>query len=118
MGMDLCLLPFDSDFFSHTILDCERRWELWKPITAIESRIGRDVPDNFQSYKARDEEAGKSCYGKTLRTPYGDNLKYVLVSDLTALSGHASVQDNPKNRAIWAYLEKLAPDTKVALFWY
>lgn len=118
MGVDLRLLPFDADFFSHTVLDCERRHELWPAIEKVETRNGRDVPDNFQSFIGRSDRFDGTCYGTTIRTAYGENLKYVLVSDLLPLASHGAVQDNEKNRAIWTYLSQLKPETKVALYWH
>lgn len=117
MGVDLRLLPFDADFFSHTILDCERRRDVFDAITEVEEKIGRDVPDNFQSFTACGAD-GESCYGATLRTPYGENLKYILVEDLLQFTFHVDVTDNEKNRAIWAYLAQLKGTTKVALYWH
>lgn len=118
MGLDLRLLPFDADCFSHTVLDCARRHELWDSIQKIENRVGRDVPDGFTSFSGRSQRHDDTCYGLTIRTPYGENLKYVLTSDLLPLARHKAVHDNEKNRAIWAYLAQLNPQTKVALYWH
>lgn len=118
MGVDLRLLPFDADFFSHTILDCERRQELWPAIQKVEERNGRDAPENFQSFTGRSPRYDDTCYGLTIRTPYGENLKYILAADLLPLATHTAVRDNEKNRAIWAYLSQLNPATKVALYWH
>lgn len=117
MGLDLRLLPFDSDFFSHTILTCERRSELFDALRGVEARNGRDVPDNFKTFIARRPD-GDTGYGITIRTPYGENLKYVLASDLVTFAEHNDVTDNAVNRAIWAYLQQLNPNTKIALYWY
>jgi hypothetical protein len=117
MGLDLRLLPFDADFFSHTILDCERRSDLFEAVLKVEGKIGRDVPDNFQSFTGKSADASP-CYGKTIRTPYGENLKYMLAGDLVKFAKHVDVTDNEKNRAIWAYLTELNPSNKVALFWH
>lgn len=117
MGLDLRLLPFDADRFSHTILDCERRSDLFEAVLKVERKIGRDVPANFQSFTGKSGEA-LPCYGTTIRTPYGENLKYILVEDLLQFALHVDVRDNEKNRAIWAYLAQLNPQTKVALYWH
>lgn len=117
MGLDLRLLPFDSETYSHTILSCERRADLFDKLLAVEKRIGRDVPDRFNTFTAR-KENGDTGYGKTIRTPYGENLKYVHASDLAAFGKHRDVKDNATNRAIWAYLDELDHDTKVALYWH
>ena len=53
MGLDLALLPFDCDTpslaFSHTILQCERRRELW-PL--VEDLPSEKVPRGFTCYLA------------------------------------------------------------------
>lgn len=118
MGVDLRLLPFDGDHFSQTMLDCERRRELWEPIGKIEKKVGRDVPENFNSFCGKDDGYDGTCYGRTLITPYGGKLKYVTAKDLTKLAKHEAVLDNEKNRAIWAYLACVSPGTKVALYWH
>lgn len=118
MGVDLRLLPFDADlnnnYYSHTVLDCQRRWELWNEINKLEQY---PVPDNFTSFSAY-LDCGHTGYGITIETPYGMRLKYVLVQHLCKLKDYPGVIDNFKNRAIWAYLKELPLQTKVALYWY
>lgn len=119
MGVDLALLPFDFESdrfsFSHTVLNTERRKDLWEEIARLESKA---VPDGFNSYVSRNDDYEESHYGETLETPYGDRLTYVLASDLLAFWDHPGVKDEEKNRAVWAYLNCLNPQTKVALFWH
>ena len=123
MGSDLTLLPFGSTldiavrFFSHTILNLERRRELWPLIDEIEERFGRDVPHGFTSFLGR-QDNGEHGYGDTMRTPYDDNLKYVEARHLKPLKDHSLVQDNYLNRAAWAYLEQLPDDLPIALYWH
>lgn len=119
MGLDLTLLPFDCDqgdfCFSHTMLDCERRRDLFEAV--MEALRETPVPDKFMSFRGRTQE-GNSCYGVTTRTPYGEPLGWVQAGDLVKLGSHVGVLDNYLNRAVWAYLEKLPYQTKVALFWH
>lgn len=119
MGLDLTLLPFDGDHgdfcFSHTLLDCGRRRDLFDAI--METLHEVPVPDGFQSYMSRDGDRD-SHYGVTTTTPYGQPLGWVRAADLAQFSAHADVLDNYKNKAVWAYLGHLPPRTKVALYWH
>ena len=117
MGLDLALLPFDADegiHFSHTVLKCERRIELFEEIMKLPSTR---VPENFTTL-LRDDEYQETHYGNTQETPYGDPLTFMEVENLLRFSEHEGVQNHFKNRAIWAYLAYLPPRTKVALYWH
>lgn len=118
MGVDLRLLPFDCDrgefAYSHTILDCERRRSLW---TAVEKLPATPVPKGFTSFVG-DRPDGESGYGVTAETPYGEPLMATTAGQLLILKDHEGVIDNHKNRAIWAYLAELPPETRVALYWH
>lgn len=119
MGLDLTLLPFDCDqgnfCFSHTMLDCERRRDLFEAIMKMLKET--PVPDGFMSFRGRTQE-GDTSYGVTTTTPYGAPLGWVPAGDLVNLGVHIGVLDNHLNRAIWAYLRELPKETKVALFWH
>lgn len=123
MGVDLYLLPVDgelgaADWFSHTLLSCERRRELWDAISAMPSR---EVPEEFSSFLGRVPDGsmeGEHGYGNTQEDPYGDRLRYTTAKDLVTLAQHEWVTDNPKNRAIWAYLAAAPPKMKVCLYWH
>ncbi len=121
MGLDLYLLPFDCDHnsihFSHTILNCDKIYDLFDEIQEIEKKQGFDIPSDFTSYLCRDDKYEESHYGKTLDTPYGDPLKYIIVRDLIKIKNHPRNFESTKNKAIWAYLEQLPIETKVALYW-
>lgn len=120
MGVDLRLLPFDADggiCYSHTMLACKRRRDLWDPIAKIEKAKGRHVPPGFTAYCSRLKN-GELGYGKVIKDPYDSFVNFLLVEDLVSLREHEDVQDNHKNRAIWAYLAELPSDTKVALYWH
>lgn len=121
MGLDLTLLPFDCDqgdfAFSHTLLSCERRGDLFEVV--MEKAPGRAVvPPNFKSFTGRCEKCEDTHYGTTVETPYGEPLEWVEVEDLLKLGQHIAVKDDYKNRAIWAYLKELPARTKVALYWH
>ncbi len=131
MGLDLKLLPFDSTVmhdgsfaFSHTVLSCFRRGDLFTKIRKLPSQ---PAPKDFYTYVSTLEN-GEHGYGLTHTDPYGDPVETVSIADLLSLAKDEGVTDNPTNRAIWAYLTALAdgkpheqtwpdPDTQVALYW-
>jgi hypothetical protein len=123
MGLDLQLLPNDSDSpdrvpYSHTVLNCTRREDLFDAISKIEEEHGEEVPEYFPTYVCRnDEEYEETHYGNTQETPYGDKLLLVKVKHIKRLASHQGVIDNWKNRAIWAYLEQMPDTLDVALMW-
>jgi len=119
MGLDLTLLPFDSEHppFSHTMLSVDR--SDFQPIIDIEERIGKRVPAHFTSFYSRDELLPQEPhYGRTLTTPYGDPLKYVLVRDIIGTFNDLRDEGGEKNQAIYRYLLELSSNTKVALYWH
>ena len=122
MSLDLTLLPFDSDkgiHFSHTVLSLLTNvHDLFDDIKKIDAETGKKVPEDFSSYVSRDDDYEDTHYGKTLITPYGNPVHYILVKDLLELSLHPKVIAYKKHNAIWAYLSQLEPETKVALFWH
>lgn len=116
MGLDLYLLPFDEgSVFSHTLLSCERRRDLFEVIMGRLSET--PVPDTFYTYLSREDDQD-SHYGITTETPYGEPLGWVLASRLLEFAAHEGVRDNFTNRAIWAYLAELPSKTRVALYWH
>ena len=115
MGVDLRLLPFDADSsisFSHTILDCDRDYPMFD---AIQELGALPAPKTFTSFSGRCDKCHSICYGQTLEDPYGSPVLYVTASLLVSVKHD---QMSQKNRAIWAYLEHLAPSTKIALYWH
>jgi hypothetical protein len=134
MGLDLYLLPFDSypvpSFqFSHTILNCHRS-PIFEEIQKIEEKTGKPVSENFYSFLGTHRlpegyvvgEGEQVCeehgYGVTKTTPYGEEIYCVLAKDLVALAKRKGVTEYRKNKAIWAYLAGLDPETPVALYWH
>lgn len=120
MGIDLVLLPFDSDgdnpvvSYSHTVLTCTLSHELAEELKKIPAP---QVPKNFRSYLGTDEEYDGPRYGATQETPYGEPLKYVRVGQLNPFRFHEIVRADPNKKAIWAFLNELPGNTKVALYW-
>lgn len=115
MGVDLRLLPFDADGgvnFSHTMMEIGRDYDLHDKIRKLRSM---PVPEDFTSFCARGAD-GETTYGKTLETPYGEPLEFVLAGELSAINLPPDAGHVP--RAIWAYLKELPSRTKVALYWH
>jgi hypothetical protein len=115
MGVDLRLLPFDSDqgdwAYSHTIINCGQDYDLFDKIKVLASM---PVPPKFSSFCGRLAN-GDTGYGNTQTTPYGEPLTFVLAEHLV------NVEHDEKDvltRAAWAYLKCLPPHTKVALYWH
>lgn len=123
MGVDLTLLPFESTQLggwpmSHTVLWMNRDSETFQQISALETREGRPVPEDFTSYVGRDNE-GETAYGRTIKTPYGSPLRYVLAGSLKQIDmGDMSNPGAWKQRAIWAFVRELPDDLPVALYWH
>ena len=105
MGIDLILLPYDSSFFSHTVLRVDRDYDLYDAIRDIPSK---EVDDNFTSYVSRDDQCEETHYGKTIENPYGQRTAFVLAKDLKRVR-----IPGPTG----AYIRELDDDCKVALYW-
>ena len=129
MSLDITLLPFDGDDFSHTVLPCHVNSysifdEIKKIITTVDSQaiqyLEEDfygvVPERFTSYLSILDN-GEYGYGVTTEDHYGKKLMWVLCEDLVKLKHHPTVLKFSKNKATWSYLENLPPKTKVALLW-
>lgn len=113
MGLELILLPVDREtatsFESYTIFHCDKEYYLFDQIQEIEvSSFSNEFIGFFE-----DEEHFK--HGPIKETPYEEELTYALVKDLLKCFPHPEAL---KNQAIWAYLSKLLPSTKVALYWH
>lgn len=119
MGLDLRLLPFEGSLgesaaFSHSVLSCDRNYDVFDAVQEIETQRGRDVPRDFHTFLSRDDKYEESHYGNTQETPYGNRLKEVEVEDLLPIRGITT----GRNRAVWDYLSALPPRTRIALYWH
>lgn len=118
MGLDLKLLPVECDTelvrYSHTILSCPRRRALFDSIKELEKR---NYGASLACYLAPDKD-GNVRYGETTEDSYGKPIQYVTAQELLKLSMHFDVCSNDINKAIWSYLSKLPPETKIILYWY
>lgn len=121
MGLDLTLLvvtSIDNKWgFAHTILEVFRRRDLFGEIEILEQKHGKQVPNIFHTYFSTKAD-GENGYGEVKQTPYGSPLLMIDVVHLAQLYLHNDVNDNITNRAIWAYLSVLKPDTQIALYWH
>lgn len=117
MGVDLRLLPLLSkDFWcAHEILSLERRRDLWDEILKLPQK---PIPQPLSCFLATDKTSGEICYGYIETDPYGGRPHYTTAGDLVTLRDNHEVQDNPKNRAIWAYLAETPPDWPIVLYWH
>ena len=118
MGVDLTLIPVDADngnlFFGHSLLEVERRRELW-PLIKVMRCI--EITRPFSCHMAS-LPSGEVRYGDVTEDDYGEQLKTVCADDLLVLRNHDAVSGSNRNRAIWAYLHCLQRDTRIVLFWY
>src|SRR5258708_16908330 len=114
MVLDLTLMPLlRRDFWTaHDLIRLERRRELW---SAIEALPQQDIPEPVWSHMGGAEN-GETCYGAAETTPYGDKMKWTTAAALLTLKDHAAVQDNWMNRAVWAYLAAMPPESPIALY--
>lgn len=123
MGVELNLLPFFyEDSHGGASLDVLRLTRRSNLFSEIEDKIEmKEVPDTFDTHLSSEEIDGLDetphHFGNTQNDDYGHPLKWCFVKDLMELSDHPGVQDNPRNKAIWAYLNELPDKKKVALHW-
>lgn len=113
MGLHLILLPVDYEndalAESYTIFHCDKEYYLFDQIQEIKVV---SFSNNFMGFF---EDGQHFQHGPIRETPYGEELTYALVKDLLKCSPRP---ESLKNQAIWAYLSKLSPSTKVALYWH
>jgi hypothetical protein len=105
-------------FFSHSILTCTRRGDLFDAIMSATEGIAKPVPTDFSTYLSRDDKYEEPHYGTTTETPYGNPLMWVQARALRQFRTHEGVRDNPTNKAVWAYLANIPPYTPIALYWH
>ena len=120
MGIDLMLLPMDVDYndsaYAHTILEVQKRNDLWLLIDALPSE---PVPPNFETLVSDEGPPEWEFWvqGNTQVDGYNKPLACVGAKYLQALVGHPAVQEEHVNRAVWAYLAQLPADTRIAIYW-
>lgn len=116
MGVDLRLLPFDSDSgdeaYSQTILELGSDYDLHDKIKQLPAL---PVPPSFRSFSGQVETFEGTCYGETKETPYGEPVLFVRAGDICSIRLKDATY---VERAIWAYLKELPRHTKVALYWH
>jgi hypothetical protein len=117
MGVDLTLMPLlgKSVWCAHEMLGLERRRELWDKVAELPQQ---QIPNAVCCYVARDKTSGQPRYGDAEITPHGDKITYTTAADLLTLKDDESIQDNWKNKAIWAYLAQMPPDWPIVLWWH
>lgn len=119
MGVDLTLMPLlgpdaGRHPVSHSLMDVERRRELWPAIAALPTH---EFADGITCFRGRDKD-GDPKYGVAVTDPYGERIKFVLAGDLAALKDHEAVADSWQNRAVWAWLSHAPAEWPIALYWH
>ncbi len=120
MGVDLRVLPQyakEADF-SHCLIELARCEQLFDLISKLENEKGIEVPEKgIYSFSGKDESFEETCYGRTIKTPYGDVMKGVLVRDLKkALIDFKTPYW--RNRAFISFLREMPNDLIIWLFWH
>jgi len=112
MGIDLKLLPLLGldHWAALDILQLERRHELWPEILALPSAV---INEPLSCYETED-----ACYGEVETSAYGEPLRWVRAAQLCDLKQHKGVQDNWRNRAVWAYLACMPAARPIVLYWH
>jgi hypothetical protein len=118
MGIELTLLPIDSDSgswgYSHTILPVGLDEKLLDAIDNLESFTRPTFKLNAYVSRVPDGKMqGECCYGHVDETPYGQKIRYVHGSELAVVLG--------KGECATAKAAALYLDTTnhalVALYW-
>lgn len=119
MSLDLTLIPVEHDDgrwgYGHTVLRMDAANYIHDLIERFNLRE-TDPPDKFNTYLSRDDKYEEPHYGETNEDPYGEPLRCVRAGDLGALVLHENV--TARDRAVWAYIRQLPPETKIALYWH
>ncbi len=111
MGVDLVLLPItenEEKTWGYTLHDLLRALPN-EPVPADFATYVSKVPDGSSQ--------GESCYGTVTEDSYGTPLRCVRVGEIVANRIERIAREKSQNRAVWAYLAALPPDTRVALYW-
>ena len=123
MGLDLSLLPIESDIpsiklcFSHSILSCERDRNLFEFIINCKNKF--DVPEYFKCHLSRDEETGETKYDTLTHDAYGEKIKSINADDLQNIFYTFGNRNELhfRNICIQKYLGELPSNTKIVLYW-
>ncbi|RDY57699.1 hypothetical protein [Flagellimonas nanhaiensis] len=119
MALLLTLLPqFDNaGNYSNDVLQMEHDEVFFEQLIELEQKEGNEVTIPFQSFMGNGGATMKYMHGETLKSDYGDNLKYVsaiklklLMSNYQPFSWH--------NRAVRAFVLQLPDDLKIWLYWH
>lgn len=115
MGLDLRLLPLDHDDsawgFSHTILNVQGARDIYTLLMGVT----RTAPPKMFSTYAAILANGERGYGRHTVTAYGDPLMCVTVGHLLSNCRLTLAGLSP---AVYAYLQALDGNTRVALDWH
>jgi hypothetical protein len=126
MGLDLTLVPkqwgkFNPHardwFLAHTRIDLDRDYYIFDQIENHRDTGVRQVCDpksmpgnvDFDWYY-------DDGHRKTLEDPYGSPLKFVLARELTKVNLSAGA--SAWNKAVFAMIRALPPETPVVLWWH
>jgi hypothetical protein len=103
----------DSICYGFTVLETDFQIDLMDAIQRLSDEPVSQIFESFLLIKGNQYQRGV-----TLFDAHGNSLKSVLCHDLCELSTHKGVLQFQRNRAVWAYLKQLEPESKVVLFWY
>lgn len=114
MGVDVVFLPVECDYedvcYGHTLLPLERRYDLQAEILKLElKQFNRKI----SCYLGRNSQ-GESSYGDIDKDCYGEALMYLTAGELLLVDA-ATIEH--RNKAVWAYLRELPPQTKIVIYW-
>ena len=118
MSLALSLLPFEDVYgsrSSYSVLSCNLGGRLYDVIHPLPEQA--PVPEMFMSHMSR-EGGDDTHFGITKRDGDGELVQCLPALVLLRVKDNEFVQSNAKNRAVWAYLAQLPPETPVALYWH
>jgi len=122
MGVDLRILTQyinnDQCDFSHDIIGFQRDYKLFDIFEEAEKKHGV-VSMPFISFVGDiSDENYDYTYGKTKKTPYGDDIKFILVKDIKVALMHIDGDVHWRNKACISYILELPDDLKLWLYWH
>ncbi|MFI5297396.1 MAG: hypothetical protein ACHREM_04800 [Polyangiales bacterium] len=115
MSRNLKLLPVhERSWVSFSVLEVDPSPVLFD---ALEELKGLPVPEEFESYVGCVGDEEEQGFGPTTSPFEGGSLLWVRAHLLCKFAQHEEVVDDATNRAAWAYLAALPPDTRIVLYW-